>query len=207
MSKQLIYSFDPDGDTQGRDGFEHILGNKGAKLCEMASLSLPVPEGLILSTEVFKQCKGLNCTVKKTSYLLDLIDNEVLPRLQKIQDNHDETVLFSVRSGAAVSMAGMMDTILNVGITREFAPKLANINGHPHVLDCLLTYVRGVYSIKTVKNNEVILDQLDRIELEALDNSSCDRITDLDPSTAKDALDQVFRVLDKSKQDISVRDH
>ncbi|APD18890.1 hypothetical protein [Vibrio phage J14] len=79
MDKLKVYSFDPDGETQGRDGFEHLLGNKGAKLCEMASLSLPVPEGLVISTEVFKECSDQTCNVKKTTYLLDLIDTEILP--------------------------------------------------------------------------------------------------------------------------------
>ncbi|WGH28469.1 hypothetical protein 13VO501A_gene0086 [Vibrio phage 13VO501A] len=205
MDKLKVYSFDPDGETQGRDGFEHLLGNKGAKLCEMASLSLPVPEGLVISTEVFKECSDQTCNVKKTTYLLDLIDTEVLPRLQKIQDSHEEPVLFSVRSGAAVSMAGMMDTILNVGITRYIATGLANVNGYSHVLDCLVTYVRGIYSAPEVKNNERILDALSIIELEALNADDSERLTDISQPVAKDAVDRIFRLLETNKQDVSVR--
>lgn len=205
MDKLKVYSFDPDGETQGRDGFEHLLGNKGAKLCEMASMALPVPEGLVISTEVFKECVSLKCTIKKTTYLLDLIDSEILPRLQKIQDNHEEPVLFSVRSGAAVSMAGMMDTILNVGITRHIATGLAKINGYPHVLDCLVTYVRGIYSAPEVKNNERILDALSIIELEALSVEDNQRLTDINHTIAKDAVDRIFRLLEANKQDVSVR--
>jgi pyruvate,orthophosphate dikinase len=96
---------------------KHILGGKGANLAEMTRLGLPVPPGFVITTEVcdryYKEGKklpgGLMAEVRRE---IDRLESE----LDKTFGDHKNPLLVSVRSGAAASMPGMMDTILNLGL-------------------------------------------------------------------------------------------
>ena len=121
MSKRWIYFFgngEAEGDPQRKD----ILGGKGASLAAMCKAGLPVPPGFTISTEacpLFLESGGV-----WPEGLREQVD-EYLARLEaatgrKFGDPH-KPLLVSVRSGAAVSMPGMMDTILNCGLTPEMA--------------------------------------------------------------------------------------
>ena len=111
-----VYGFGG-GDNDGRAEMRNLLGGKGANLAEMASIGLPVPPGFTITTEV--------CTAyydNNHRYPDDLTDqvNAALAKVeavvgQKFGDAHDP-LLVSVRSGARVSMPGMMDTVLNLGL-------------------------------------------------------------------------------------------
>jgi len=124
---KLVYRFD-DGNASMAD----LLGGKGSNLCEMARLGLPVPPGFVISTQA---CRDY------------LTGNQTLPEglEQSIRDNIElleesigrnfgsasSPLLVSVRSGARVSMPGMMDTILNLGINDEIVVGLASVMGDP----------------------------------------------------------------------------
>jgi len=84
-----------------------LHGGKGAGLLGMAQAGLPVPEALILTTECWK-------TYRETSVLPVAVDQAIMAHLDAYPDS-----MFSVRSGAPISMPGMMDTVLNVGVTPE----------------------------------------------------------------------------------------
>jgi len=106
----------------------NILGNKGAQLCELSQIGIPVPPGFVIST---KACIDYLNEGKIT----DELKNEILEALSKIEErtgkkfgSKEQPLLLSVRSGAPVSMPGMMDTILNLGITDEIVEKLASLN-------------------------------------------------------------------------------
>ena len=110
-----VYSFGA-GRNEGGAEMRDLLGGKGANLAEMASIGLPVPPGFTLTTEV--------CTAfynNNRSYPADLASQveQALTRLEqqglKLGDKH-HPLLVSVRSGARVSMPGMMDTVLNLGL-------------------------------------------------------------------------------------------
>ncbi len=111
-----VYGFGG-GDNDGRADMKNLLGGKGANLAEMASIGLPVPPGFTITTEV--------CTAfydNNNQYPQDLKDqvNAALARIetaagQKFGDAGNP-LLVSVRSGARVSMPGMMDTVLNLGL-------------------------------------------------------------------------------------------
>ncbi|HTI84795.1 MAG TPA: pyruvate, phosphate dikinase [Acetobacteraceae bacterium] len=115
MSK-WVYSFGA-GHNEGRADMRNLLGGKGANLAEMASIGLPVPPGFTLTTEV--------CTAfyqNQRQYPNDLGEqvSKAMAQLEKAQglkfgDKH-KPLLVSVRSGARVSMPGMMDTVLNLGL-------------------------------------------------------------------------------------------
>ncbi len=116
MSKKYVYVWN-NRRVEGNAKMKDILGGKGANLAEMALLGLPVPPGFTISTEVCKYYwdngmklpDDLKPAVEQAMHELE----EVLGK--KFGDN-DNPLLVSVRSGAAVSMPGMMDTILNLGL-------------------------------------------------------------------------------------------
>ena len=115
MSK-FIFSFG-DKKTKKISNSRNILGGKGANLAEMARLGLPVPPGFTISTKMceifYKNNKKLNSKIK-TEIIKELRKIEIKTK-KKFGDNNDP-LLVSVRSGSRVSMPGMMDTILNLGL-------------------------------------------------------------------------------------------
>ncbi|MCI0512068.1 pyruvate, phosphate dikinase [candidate division KSB1 bacterium] len=117
--KKYVYSFGA-GKAEGRADMKNLLGGKGANLAEMANLGIPVPPGFTITTEV---CTAFYENNKKyptelESQLLDALKSVEKQMGKKFGDVKDP-LLFSVRSGARVSMPGMMDTVLNLGLNDE----------------------------------------------------------------------------------------
>jgi pyruvate, orthophosphate dikinase len=111
-----VYSFGA-GHNEGGADMRNLLGGKGANLAEMAGIGLPVPPGFTLTTEV---CTAFYQNQRKYPNDLSSQVHEALSRLEQAQglkfgDKH-KPLLVSVRSGARVSMPGMMDTVLNLGL-------------------------------------------------------------------------------------------
>ncbi len=122
-----IYFYDK-GDSKNRK----LLGGKGAGLCEMTQLKLPVPPGFTITTEV---CKTYYANNKR---LPETLMTEVRRNISKIGtstgkrwNSTENPLLVSVRSGAAISMPGMMDTILNLGLNDDVVQGLADITNNP----------------------------------------------------------------------------
>jgi len=128
MSK-WVYGFG-NGAAEGRASMKQLLGGKGANLAEMCNLGLPVPPGFTITTEV--------CTYFYSH------DNAYPPELKSAVDDalvrvgeitgerlghRERPLLVSVRSGARVSMPGMMDTVLNLGLNPETTEAIANATG------------------------------------------------------------------------------
>ncbi len=130
-SKKYIYFF-ANGKADGRADMKELLGGKGANLAEMTNLGLPVPPGFTISTEV--------CTrfYREGLKLPDDVWEEVknyMKRLEEVTGKQfggvDNPLLVSVRSGAAVSMPGMMETILNLGLNDETVKGLEKLTSNP----------------------------------------------------------------------------
>ncbi len=104
--------------TEGDASMKPILGGKGANLAEMANANLPVPPGFIISTEACAYYSRHNSQYPPG--MLDQVKTQ-LSKLEKLMGKKlgdpNDPLLVSVRSGAAVSMPGMMDTVLNLGLT------------------------------------------------------------------------------------------
>ena len=105
---------------------KNYLGGKGANLSEMGRMGLPVPPGFTISTEVckifYKDKKKLNSKlVKQIRKELKVIEKSVSKKFGDLKN----PLLLSVRSGARVSMPGMMDTILNLGLNDKTVVALA----------------------------------------------------------------------------------
>jgi len=128
---KYVYSFG-DGKADGKADMKNLLGGKGANLAEMNLLDIPVPPGFTLTTEVCTEYYRNNKTLPKA------LDNEVLDCLTSLENimnakfgNESNPLLLSVRSGARQSMPGMMETVLNVGLTSKTIPGLINKTNNP----------------------------------------------------------------------------
>ena len=130
MSK-YVYLFGGDH-TDGKAEMKELLGGKGANLAEMASLGIPVPPGFTITTEV------CNYYYKNNYSYPPKLKEDVEKALKEIErivgfkfGDKDNPLLVSVRSGAPVSMPGMMDTILNLGLNDETVQGLINLSNNP----------------------------------------------------------------------------
>ncbi|MBI5787624.1 MAG: pyruvate, phosphate dikinase [Candidatus Schekmanbacteria bacterium] len=119
MADKFVYCFGR-GSAEGNADMKNLLGGKGANLAEMTNLGVPVPAGFTISTEVCKLYYDNN-----RQYPGHLWD-EVLENLKKVETamghkfgDQNNPLLVSVRSGARISMPGMMDTVLNLGLNDD----------------------------------------------------------------------------------------
>jgi len=117
--------------TEGSMEMKQLLGGKGANLAEMTSVGLPVPPGFTIDT---KTCADYNDLGRR---LPDGLMDEVRRNMEVLEEetgkrfgSEDDPLLVSVRSGAAVSMPGMMDTVLNLGLTDNAVEGLAKVSGN-----------------------------------------------------------------------------
>jgi pyruvate,orthophosphate dikinase len=138
MAKR-VYLFS-EGSKDDRD----LLGGKGANLCEMTRLGLPVPFGFVITTptcrEYFDAGNRLPLLLEQEYRVaLDLVEKKMGARF----GDPENPLLFSVRSGAPVSMPGMMNTILNLGINDDIAAGLAQRTGNPRfAYDCYRRFIQ-----------------------------------------------------------------
>ena len=119
--KKFVYDF-----SEGNKDMRKLLGGKGANLCSMASLDLPVPDGFIVTTE------ACNRYYEESEILPVAIEEEIYSHLRTLEEktgkvlgDANKPLLVSVRSGARSSMPGMMDTILNLGLNDDVAASLS----------------------------------------------------------------------------------
>ncbi|MGB9929205.1 MAG: pyruvate, phosphate dikinase [Methanosarcina sp.] len=140
MSK-FVYFFGKDV-TDGKSSMKDLLGGKGANLAEMANLGIPVPPGFTITTEV---CVLYLKEGKYPDEVLKQVE-EAIDRLEKLNNKKlgdpNDPLLVSVRSGARVSMPGMMDTVLNLGLTDKSVIGLANkVQDERFAYDCYRRFI------------------------------------------------------------------
>ena len=126
-----VYAFG-DGTAEGTSKMRELLGGKGANLAEMANLGLPVPPGFTITTDL---CTYFYDNGRKYPPDLEEQVNEGLAAMGRIVGHvfgsQDDPVLVSVRSGARASMPGMMDTVLNLGLSDHTVEAIAKRSGNP----------------------------------------------------------------------------
>ena len=121
MSVKYVYSF-----NEGSKEMKSLLGGKGANLAEMTKIGLPVPPGFTITTQVCNDYYENNKTIKQE--IIDQIEEKLSSLekdLNKQLGSEENPLLVSVRSGAVISMPGMMDTILNLGLNDKTVIALA----------------------------------------------------------------------------------
>ena len=127
-----VYTFG-NGKAEGSADMKNLLGGKGANLAEMNLIGVPVPPGFTITTEV---CTEYN--EKGKDAIVAIIKDDVEKSIAHIEsltgnkfDDSENPLLVSVRSGARVSMPGMMDTVLNLGMNDRVVEALASKSGNP----------------------------------------------------------------------------
>lgn len=138
-SHKYVYLF-----AEGNSGMKSLLGGKGANLAEMTNIGLPVPPGFTISTE------ACNAYIEAgEQFPEDMLDQtyKALARLEETTNkkfgSKSDPLLVSVRSGAAISMPGMMDTILNLGLNDESVQGLADLTGDERfAYDCYRRFIQ-----------------------------------------------------------------
>ena len=121
MSVKYVYSF-----NEGSKEMKSLLGGKGANLAEMTKIGLPVPPGFTITTQACNDYYENNKTIKQE--IIDQIEEKLSSLekdLNKKLGSEENPLLVSVRSGAVISMPGMMDTILNLGLNDKTVIALA----------------------------------------------------------------------------------
>ncbi|MDK2970126.1 MAG: pyruvate, orthophosphate dikinase [Bacteroidota bacterium] len=131
MEKKRVYTFG-NGAAEGRADMKNLLGGKGANLAEMNLIGVPVPPGFTITTEVCTEYNELG-----RDYVISVLKDEVEKAIEEIErltgtkfGDKDNPCLVSVRSGARVSMPGMMDTVLNLGLNDESVEGIAKKTGN-----------------------------------------------------------------------------
>ncbi len=126
-----VYTFG-DRKAEGKADMKNLLGGKGANLAEMNLIGVPVPPGFTITTEVCTEYNALG-----QDKVVELIKAEVEAAVKNIEDimgtkfgSNENPCLVSVRSGARVSMPGMMDTVLNLGMNEDAVQGLINKTGN-----------------------------------------------------------------------------
>lgn len=138
---KYVYSF-----SEGNKDMKNLLGGKGANLCEMLSIGLPVPLGFTVTTEACLKYYENN------KDLPELIINQIEQAIKELEsktgkkfDSQENPLLVSVRSGARSSMPGMMDTILNLGLNDEIVKSLETKMDKRFIYDCYRRFI-SMYS-------------------------------------------------------------
>ena len=147
---------------EGNKNMRDILGGKGANLAEMTNMNLPVPNGFTISTDACKNYYKENGKISKT------IKEEILKKVDELEKivgkkfgDINNPLLVSVRSGSPISMPGMMDTILNLGLNDEVAETLIRItNNKRFVYDSyrrlIMMYANVVKGYETKAFEEIL---------------------------------------------------
>jgi len=192
-SKKYVYFFGG-GKTEGRTEMKALLGGKGANLAEMASIGLPVPPGFTITTEVCdlyyrndrRYPKGLRQEVDAHLARLEKVTGKTFGRGKN-------PLLVSVRSGAAVSMPGMMDTVLNLGLNDQTLPALIELTGNERFAwDAYRRFMQMFGDVVLGMEHEHFEEALQAVK----DRRGAALDTDLDTDGLKevcDAYKQVYR--------------
>jgi len=170
MDNKLIYEFSSQK-TDGDASLSNLLGGKGANLAEMSKLGIQVPPGFTITTEA---CNYFSKNKKLPDGLKEEIINYVsnLESLsQKSFGNSESPLLLSVRSGGMISMPGMMDSILNIGLNDDNVQNLAKaFNDERFALDSYRRLIQ-MYS------NVVLGVEMDRFEAVIVNKKRMDNVT------------------------------
>lgn len=160
MAAKYVYFFG-EGKADGDAKMKNILGGKGANLAEMTNIGIPVPPGFTISTEV---CDYYD---KNNKVYPDGLEKQVEDNLSKLEKvmgkklgDANDPLLVSVRSGAAQSMPGMMDTVLNLGLSDKAVEGLSTKTGNPR-------FAWDAYRRFITMFSDVVC-RLDRFEFEEL---------------------------------------
>ena len=181
MSTKWVYKF-----SEGNADMRNLLGGKGANLAEMTGLNLPIPQGFTVTTEA---CTNYyECGEKISDEVAEQV-YAAMKDLEEIQGKKfgdlEDPLLVSVRSGARVSMPGMMDTILNLGLNDEAVEGFAKKTGNPRfAYDSYRRFIQMFSDVVKEVDKDKFEEVLDQMKAE----KGVEYDTDLDADDMKEVI-------------------
>lgn len=161
--KKFIYSFE-EGDKE----MKGLLGGKGANLAEMTKIGIPVPPGFTITTEVCELFLKVKDYPEGFAEQLDRNLKALEKKMEKKLGDAKDPLLVSVRSGAAVSMPGMMDTILNLGLNDETVQAVIKNTGNERFAwDCYRRFVQMFGNVVMEVEHDLFEEAIDRMKKKA----------------------------------------
>ena len=154
--------------TEGNATMRNLLGGKGANLAEMTNLGLPVPQGFTITTEACTQYyeDGRKINDEIMAQIMEAIVKMEEVTGKKFGDN-ENPLLVSVRSGARASMPGMMDTILNLGLTEEVVEVVAKKTGNERwARDCYRRFIQMYSDVVMEVGKKYFEELIDKMKAE-----------------------------------------
>ena len=189
MAKQFVYPF-----TFGDKSKSDLLGGKGANIAEMVQMGLPVPPGFTITTEACREYLAIGLV--PTELVAQV--KESLSKLEKIVGKKfgdaKNPLLVSVRSGAKHSMPGMMETVLNVGITPEVTESMAKDSGNEKF--AWDSYRRFVDMFGRIVC-ELPDESVHKIENKHLEKANVSAVADLPVASLKDLAKDLISEVEK----------
>jgi len=161
-----VYNFE-DTPRSDKQSLKNLLGGKGANLSEMIRINLPVPPGFTITTEACNEFYSLNqkypSTLKKQ---VSAAIKKVEQKIKKLFGNESNPLLVSVRSGARVSMPGMMDTVLNLGLNDKTVIGLAKkTNNETFAYDSYRRFIQMYSNVVLNVNHHNFEDLIENYKL------------------------------------------
>ncbi|MCB2156158.1 pyruvate, phosphate dikinase [bacterium] len=204
--KKMVYSFGG-GSADGDGSMKELLGGKGANLAEMCKIGIPVPAGFTIPTEVCVYFYKHNRAWPQG------LDRQVRAALKKVEremgrkfGDPKDPLLLSVRSGARQSMPGMMETVLNIGLTSKTIPGMIKKTGNPRFVYDAYRRLITMYSDVVMEKSagvEVKEDCGIRIQLEELlDEAKAKRGCELDTGLTTEDLQELCEKYKKKVKQI-----
>ena len=201
-----VYTFG-NGHAEGRADMKNLLGGKGANLAEMNLIGVPVPPGFTITTEV---CTKYNQEGKDA--VVKLIEDDVRNAIHHIEEltgtkfgDDTNPLLVSVRSGARVSMPGMMDTVLNLGMNDTAVEALARKSGNPRFAwDSYRRFVQ-MYGDVVLGMKPKSKDDIDPFE-EVMDKVKDEKGVSLDTALDVDDLKKLVVLFKKAVKEYTGKD-
>ncbi len=192
MDKKYVYFFG-DGGTEGTAKMKDLLGGKGAGLAEMTNVGIPVPPGFTITTEACVYYYRNGDFPPGLEEEVELHLGRVEQSLDRRFGDVDKPLLLSVRSGARVSMPGMMDTVLNIGLNDKTVAGLARQMGDARpAYDSYRRFVQ-MYGDVVLDLKPESADDVDPFE-EIIERVKVERGIELDVELSADDLKELVRL-------------
>ncbi len=203
MAKGKYVYYFGEGKADGSAEMRNLLGGKGANLAEMANIGIPVPPGFTISTDV--------CIYfyQNDSEYPDGLEADVSESLKKIEDqmgakfgDSEDPLLLSIRSGARVSMPGMMDTVLNLGLNDKTVEGIAKKSGNERFAwDCYRRFIQMygdvVLGMKPEEKDDI--DPFEEVLIEKKRAAGAENDIDLEVGDLKDLVSRYKNLISEKK--------
>ena len=192
MEKKYVYLF-----KEGNASMRNLLGGKGANLAEMSILGVPVPQGFTVTTEACNKYYEDNKVIAPS--IIEEIENamkELEKETGKEFGSTENPLLVSVRSGARVSMPGMMDTILNLGLNDVAVEAMAKLTNNPRfAYDSYRRFIQMFSDVVMGIEKRLFENKIDEIK----EARGVEFDTELTADDLKELVDQ-YKVIYKKKK-------